>query len=265
MIVLQSASIVKNIEDCRALIFRDTRMQPDLFLCSGSESAEIKAAASTARTVVVTGQPRYDILFNMQALYSKKEFKERHGIRPEQKIVLWTTQTHGFGREENCENLQAVFEAFQDLESGKLIIKQHPAETKVHTELINDFLDRYDVDAILTPIDSDTYEQLFACDLMITKNSTTAIEAVALDKPVIILNLSKKPDIFDYVHERVAIGVYEKKDLRKTILRLLNDDGELKKNRDAYIGRNLFKIDGKATDRVVDAIDQLIGSNKNPI
>lgn len=43
---------------------------------------------------------------------------------------------------------------------------------------------------------------------------------------------------------------------------MLNDDGELKKNRDAYIGRNLFKIDGKATDRVVDAIDQMIASQE---
>ena len=262
MIVLQSASIVKNIEDCRALIFRDSRMQPELFLCAGCESAEIKSAASAARTVIVTGQPRYDILFNMQALYSKKDFKEHYGIKPEQKIVLWTTQTHGLSREENCENLHAVFEAFQGMDGVKLIIKQHPAETEAHTGLINDLLDSYDVDAIRTPKDSDTYEQLFACDLMVTKHSTTAIEAVALDKPVVILNLSKKPDIVDYVRKNVAAGVYEKKDLRETILRLLNDDGELKKNRDAYIGRNLFKIDGKATDRVVDAIDQMIASQE---
>ncbi len=211
MIVLQSASIVKNIEDCRALIFRDSRMQPELFLCAGCESAEIKSAASAARTVIVTGQPRYDILFNMQALYSKKDFKEHYGIKPEQKIVLWTTQTHGLSREENCENLHAVFEAFQGMDGVKLIIKQHPAETEAHTGLINDLLDSYDVDAIRTPKDSDTYEQLFACDLMVTKHSTTAIEAVALDKPVVILNLSKKPDIVDYVRKNVAAGVYEKK------------------------------------------------------
>jgi hypothetical protein len=258
MIVLQSASIVRNIEDCRALIFRDSRMQPDYFLCSGSESAEIKDKASAARKVVITGQPRYDILFNMQVLYSRKDFKERYGIKQEQKIVLWATQTHGFSHEENCDNLQAVFEAFQGLEDVTLIIKQHPAETEDHTALIKDFLDHNDVNSILTAKDSDTYEQLFACDLMITRHSTTALEAVALGKPVIILNLSKESDIVDYVSEKVAAGVYEKKKLRETILRLLDDDEELKKNREAYLDRHLFKIDGKATERVLNVIDQMI-------
>jgi UDP-N-acetylglucosamine:LPS N-acetylglucosamine transferase len=139
-----------------------------------------------------------------------------------------------------------------------LIIKQHPAETEDHTALIKDFLNHNDVNSILTAKDSDTYEQLFACDLMITRHSTTALEAVAMGKPVIILNLSKESDIVDYVSEKVAAGVYEKKKLRETILRLLDDDKELKKNREAYLDRHLFKIDGKATDRVVDVIDQMI-------
>jgi hypothetical protein len=265
MVILQSASIVRDAEECRALIFGDSRMQPDLFLCSGSESAEIKAKASVARTVIITGQPRYDILFNIHMLYSKKDFLKRYSIKQEQKIVLWTTQTHGFSREENCENLEAIFGAIQGLHGVTLIIKQHPAETEAHTALINEFLERYDVNAILTPKDSDTYEQLFVCDLMITKHSTTAIEAIAIDKSVIILNLSKEPNIVDYVSERVAVGVYEKKDLRAAIIGLFKDDGELRKNREAYLEKHIFKIDGKATERVINVIEKTIANQEHQL
>jgi len=263
IIVLQSASILRDIEHGRALIFKDPRMQPDFFLCSGSEAAEIKENVHAAADVIVTGQPRYDIIFNMNELYSKEEFKKTNGIKPYQKIVLWITQTHGLGYEENLKNLKAVFSTFQGLENVVLIIKQHPAETAVHTALINGFLEKYDVKAIITPKESDTYEQLFACDLIITKHSTSAIEAIAMDKPVIILNLSKKPDIIDYVSEKVAVGIYEEKDLRAAIIRLLNDDGELRENRETYLNRRLFRIDGNATKRVVDVIEKAIAHQEH--
>ena len=259
-IVLQSASVVKSIEDCRGLIFQETKLKPDIFLCSGKESGEIKENAKIAKKIAVTGQPRYDILFNPQELYCKDDFRKRHAIKMGQRIVLWATQTHGLGNDENIKNLRAVFGACQDLKDVTLLIKQHPAETKVHTKLINDFLNRYSINAILTPKDSDTYEQLFVCDIMITKHSTTAIEAIALKKPVIILNLSRKTDLVDYVCKQVATGVYDEKDLKDTIEKLLLEESQQEKNRDTYLEDHLSTIDGKATDRVVDVIVQMIDS-----
>ena len=235
-------------------------MKPDIFLCSGKESGEIKENAKIAKKIAVTGQPRYDILFNPQELYCKDDFRKRHAIKTGQKIVLWATQTHGLCNDENIKNLRAVFGACQDLKDVTLLIKQHPAETKVHTKLINDFLNRYSINAVLTPKDSDTYEQLFVCDIMITKHSTTAIEAIALKKPVIILNLSGKTDLVDYVCKQVATGVYDENDLKDTIEKLLLDESRQEKNRDTYLEDNLSTIDGKATDRVVDVIVQMIDS-----
>ncbi|MDD4651090.1 MAG: hypothetical protein PHQ34_02560 [Methanothrix sp.] len=86
---------------------------------------------------------------------------------------------------------------------------------------------------------------------------------MALKKPVIILNLSNYPDIVDYVKEKVAVGVYDRKNLRETILRLNDNDSELQRNRDSYITRNLYRIDGKATDRVIDMIDKMINSREH--
>jgi UDP-N-acetylglucosamine 2-epimerase len=208
--------------------------------------------------VVVTGQPRYDVLYHADKLYSKEKFLKRYNVNPKHKIVLWTTQCHGISEEENKKNFKAVFEMMHNIKNATLIIKQHPGEGGEYTKMIKKFLNKYKINAVITPKSSDTYEQIFACDLMITRHSTTAIEAVALNKPVIILNLSGEPDLVEYVKESVALGVYDEKDLKATIEKLLKDDSELAKNRAKYIEKYLYKIDGKATERVVRLIEKMI-------
>jgi glycosyltransferase involved in cell wall biosynthesis len=89
-----------------------------------------------------------------------------------------------------------------------------------------------------------------------------AMEAVALNKPVIILNLSGEPDVVDYVEQGVALGVYKEGELKPTIEKLLKDDSELAKNRKKYIEKYLYKIDGKATERVVKLIEEMIKNGR---
>ena len=208
--------------------------------------------------VVVTGQPRYDVLFYADKIYSKERFFTEYKINPEHKIVLWTTQCHSLSEEENNKNFKAVFKTMQNLKDTTLIIKQHPGEREEDTKMIEEFLSKYEISAVVTPKSSDTYEQLFVCDLMTTQASTTAMEAVALNKPVVILNLSGEPDIVEYVKEGVALGVYKEEDLEPAIVGLLKDDSELAKNREKYIEKYLYKIDGKATERVVGVIEGMI-------
>jgi hypothetical protein len=212
--------------------------------------------------VIVTGQPRYDILHYVDGVYSKQKFLEKNKINPVHKILLWTTQSHGLSDGENALNFETVFETMQNIENVTLIVKQHPGEGERHTEMIKDYLKKYKVDAVLTKKDSDTYEQIYVCDLLVTRTSTTAMEAVALNKPLIILNLSGKSDAVDYVEQGVALGVYKEEDLKITIEKLLTSDLELAGNREQYIRKYLYKIDGKAAERVVSVIERIIHKEK---
>ena len=212
-------------------------------------------------SVVVTGQPRYDVLCHADKIYSKEKFLEKYKINPDHKIVLWTTQW-GFSDAENISNLKAIFKTMEDMKNITLIVKQHPREEERETEMIEKHLNNYRINAIVTPKISDTFEQLFVCDLMITRHSTTAMEAVALNKPVIILNLSGEPDPVEYVREGVALGVYKEDDLKPAIEKLLKDDSELAKNRKRYIEKYLYKIDGKATERVIKLIEEMINEKQ---
>lgn len=254
-IVLQSARMIEYGEVCRSLIFKkEPDLMPDYFLASGKFFAEMKKKYSVAKNVVAVGLPRYDVLFKPERIYSKAEFLQKHGMAPEQKLVLWTTQCQAFSDEENTLTFRSLFSSIKKIEGVMLIVKQHPAESQRYTDIINQHIKDCGIRAWVASKDSDTYELLFACDLMITGSSTTAMEAVALNKPVIILNLSGESDPVEYVNEGVAQGVYKEQDIRAAIERLLVDDSDLAANRMAYINKYLYKIDGKATQRVMDIV-----------
>jgi len=233
---------------------------PDITCVFGQYYYDLLANESIYKPsqVVVTGQPRYDILYHAGRIYSKDRFLKEYKIDPSHRVLLWTTQCHGFSDEENIRNFRVVFETVEKIENVTLVIKQHPGEDKRYTEMIRDNLANYKIDAVVTPTSSDTYEQLHACDLLITKSSTTAMEAVALNKPVIVLNLGGEADIVDYAEQGVALGVYKEEDLNPSIEKLLKDDSELAKNRQRYIEKYLYKIDGKATERVIGLIERMI-------
>ena len=253
-IVLQSARMLEYAEACRSQIFHEPGLLPDYFLASGKVFGEIKERWHIADQVIVTGLPRYDILSRAHEVYSKKEFLERYSLNAVNRIIHWSTQCHVLSPEENALNIKAVFGAIRGLVGVSLVIKQHPAEPEKYTKELMDQIESYGINAVITPRDSDTYEQLFVCDLMITRHSTTAMEAVALGKPVIILNLSGNPDPVEYVQEGVARGIYNSDDLRAAVEQLLADDSDLSAKRGTYIEKYLNKIDGKATERVIDII-----------
>ena len=239
---------------------KDEIILPDITCVYGQYHHDLltKDSIYEPEQVIVTGQPRYDILHHIDKIYSKKRFLEKYEISPEHKLVLWTTQSHGLSDEENTKNLVAMFKAIQNLKNTTLIIKQHPGERKKDTKKIKQYLTDHKINAVMVPKSSNMYEQIFVCDLMVTKYSTTAMEAVALNKPIIVLNLDDGTDHAGYVKEGVARGVYKDEDLATAIKELLQDDSRLAKNRDRYIEKYLYKIDGKASERVINIIENML-------
>jgi len=209
-------------------------------------------------SLVVTGHPRYDILKFVDQIYSKKRFFEKYKISKNKQILSWLTQSHGMSKEENIRNLETIFKTMEKIDDAVLIIKQHPGEGKIWTDLINQYIQKYDINVILLPKTFDTYELLYVSDLMITKDSTTAAEAAALNKPIVILNLSGKPDNSDYVKEGIAKRATNQKELKFEIENLLKDDKELAKKREEYVKKNMYKIDGKSSERIAKTIKGMI-------
>ena len=234
----------------------DLRPIPRYTLLYGSKYKDILINNSSypSESLVVTGQPRYDCFYNIIKSMDKELFiKENNLKRP---LIVWTTQAHGLSKIENKRNIECFLNLLKHNSKINLFIKPHPGETDLfsYRPLVNQ--------NVTISKDVNLYELLYTCDLMITRHSTTAMEAVALNKPVIILNLSGEPDPVEYVKEGVALGVYKEGDLKPAIEELLRDDSELAKNRKCYIEKYLYKIDGKATERVVTLIEGMINERQ---
>jgi len=217
-----------------------------------------ETSAYPKSSVAITGQPRYDMLNTLQECYQREEILADYRIDPACRVVLWTTQCLGASDEENMRNLRAVRQVVEDVPNCVIIIKQHPREGKVHTDMIKQQLELPNEKIVLVPRTADTFKLIRACDVMITKYSTTALEALGLDKALVIMNLSGEPDKVEYVDQGVALGVYREEDLVPALKKLLNDDAGIAEQRKNYIAQYLYRNDGQASQRVVNLIIQMI-------
>jgi glycosyltransferase involved in cell wall biosynthesis len=205
-------------------------------------------------SLVVTGQPRYDYLYMIsKSLDSDKFLAEKNLLHP---LVVWTSQP-----------ARSVTESMKDIKCFlylldhipiNLFIKPHPIETDL--SIYSPLTQRNNV--VLSK-DIDLYKLLSACDLIITKASTTAMEAAALNKPIIVLNLTGEQDVIDYVKEGIALGVYDEKELPIAVKKLLENDDILRSQREEYIKKYLYSMDGKSSQRVAMFIKELLPNSQD--
>jgi hypothetical protein len=258
---LQSASMDTDKESFKMMfidLFSLNESVADFFLAAGTKFKKIVQDFKVSKEIIIVGQPRYDILHTVDKIYSKDIFFKKYNIDQSKKIILWTTQCHGIDLNENIKNFNVIFNTISGMNNVILLIKQHPAEGDEYDKLIKEFINFYSLNVILLPKISDTYEQIFCSNLVITKDSTTGMEAIALDKPLLILNLSGNPDRMDYVNKGVALGVYSENNLLPSIKLLLKNDHHLAKNRTSFLLENIYKNDGKSTERTIKFIEKII-------
>ncbi|MGV8108371.1 CDP-glycerol glycerophosphotransferase family protein [Methanospirillum sp.] len=228
---------------------------PDITCVYGDADKEflLTNGIYTPDQLVVTGSPRYDIIYHAANIYSRDKFCKKYGLSVQSHIILWPTQTHGRTDEEKFMHLDIVFGACDLIPDTTLVIKQHPGERKKDSQLITSYQKKHQCKSIIIPKDSDTFEAIFASDLVITFHSTTGREAVAFQKPLVVLD---PDDQVGYIRDGVGMGIFSIPQAVDTISFLLKDDSTLAVNREYYIKRYFFAIDGKSTERVVRVIEK---------
>jgi surface carbohydrate biosynthesis protein len=117
----------------------------------------------------------------------------------------------------------------------QLVIKVHPSEDMgPHRAMAEKYRDS----RVHVVKDTDLYALISNCELLITKFSTTALEAMMVGKPVVTINLSGHPTPVPYAEEGAAIGVYRYEDIEQAIVKTLYDEetrSKLKAGRDRFV------------------------------
>lgn len=213
--------------------------------------------------IVITGQPRYDVLAEARKFFDKEKICKRLNLDYNKKIIV--IATGGFqakyGLPDYDEHLlDAVFEATRVFPDVQLIIKLHPMEDgELQRKMVSE---RRLKNVLITK--GELYELLWICDMLITFASTVAIEAIILNKPVVTVNLFGVPDPLPLAEIGAAVGVYKEEDLMPAIRSILMDlqlRKKLIKNQRKFVREHAYKIDGNASSRVVDLIEQMIKRN----
>jgi surface carbohydrate biosynthesis protein len=165
--------------------------------------------------------------------------------------------SQGFTPQENEINRKAIYNALKSLKDVQLVIKLHPSEDQKAAQ--------YRKDTSLKPTivrgwGAFTFELLNASDVVITHYCTTAIEAIILKKPVIVMDFSGKFIWAPYVECGAAIGVHRADALASIIERMLYDEEarqKLEEMQQRYVCKSGFLQNGQASQIVADLVTQM--------
>lgn len=211
------------------------------------------------KDIIITGQPRFDGLCS-----EEKNIEIEKSIDHDKINILWATQCMveaGYcSKEEWNEYVEKVINSLKELGRYQLSIKVHPEEDSQRYEHLenNPHIHIYE---------NSLNELLRTCDVLITYTSTTALEAMILNKPVIIMGLLMNQflNLSPYVKSGAAIGVYKEEDLAPTIKDALYNEEVRKKLAEArkkFVYEHGYIPDGKASERVANLIVQMIEESR---
>lgn len=247
-----------------------TRLFSDRIALWGSSGIEWygRYGNDTSRCVV-TGKPGHDALYSRMRdgslsagggpqkdpraaetiLYVPSYFKD----------IKWL---HGvfYPYDSEYVSMDAITAAMRHFPDKRLVIKVHPFDPVD--------IDRFTTSRLrglgnVTAVkNADILKLIAESSLVITSLfSSSALDAVILDKPVIALNVYKREDLVPFVKYGVALGAKNSEELKGAISRILGDaktrEG-LAANRPQFIRDYAYAIDGKATERVMNEIEKFI-------
>lgn len=207
--------------------------------------------------LVVTGQPRFDAL--IQRGSTAGMVRQEYGIPAEQAVVLFASQPYapgGFVSERARRRVvAAVYRAAAQVPGATLLVKPHPDEDMgYHAKLRATSRTRATI--VLAAPSADIQRLILGSDLLITFHSTSALEAILADKPVLLAG-NQRPDSFqDYVDYGPVLRVAPE-DISSAVADVLAN-GEMAQRlhagRERYFMAQEGLRDGHAAQRCVDLI-----------
>lgn len=212
--------------------------------------------------IVVTGNPKFDKLFRIKNKNSKKNVCEKWNIPYDAEIILLLTsyfvEAKMWSVEQREDFVLAIANAAAKLGNSHLIIKIHPPN-----ERENDYqqIVRGLKNVPLICKYESLPELLDACSLaIIAFSSTTALEAMALQKPVIIVNLFNNvgPSIFEMSG---SIFVTREKDIFPAIEKALYNPtirNEMFARMRDFVYDQANLQDGQAAKRIAELIITMV-------
>ena len=209
-----------------------------------------------AEALRVTGSPRLDDLRDsIRRLDEESTHKTRRalGVAEDGRIVLITTK-----EKEARPVLEACCAAAARVPDVAIVIKPHPAETaEAYAEVV-----RAVPSVSVSPPSITLAELLASAAVVVTVNSTVAVDAAALEIPALVIGLPN--NLSPFVDAGAFAGASEPAEVTGVLGRILYDEGfrqQLAERRRAVFGNPLAHGPGGASAAAAEAVLTLVHSS----
>jgi hypothetical protein len=231
--------------------------RPDVTAVFGESAARflVERGGYARPSVVVTGSPKFDELLAEARGGDVPGLRRSLGVGTDDQLVLVASRyrpirdTH----EAIGSELDRLLGAASTLPGVHLVIKPHPAEgTEPYLAALRG---HPGARAVLAPPDLSLGPLLAACDLLVTVESQSAMEALVLDKPVVLL--SQPSNLRDLVEAGVALGVEAGADPLGALAAALGDPDTretLALARERWVRDLAGGRDGRAAERILQLL-----------
>jgi hypothetical protein len=205
-------------------------------------------AGFSAAQVRVTGQPRFDVLFDAAATADRGAARARLGL-PDGFWVLFASQPW-----QDASIAARVVRAVLDVPGAMLAIRPHPAvSVESFREAVAASGDRVRV------LQGDLHDSLVAADVLVTQHSTVAIEAAILSRQTVFINFTGQVDISPYGECRIGVTVSTWQELASELRRAASGDALVAEDEfRAGLRRLVGPLDGRAGPRLAAFIGELL-------
>jgi glycosyltransferase involved in cell wall biosynthesis len=200
-------------------------------------------------SLVLTGSPKFDELLSAAAGRDRAALRQGLGIGESERLVVVASR-HRAIRDTHASIgpvLPSLVRAIESLPATRCLVKPHPAEAAAdyHADLAG-------AARIQLLPRGDLVELLQAADLLVTVESLSAVEALVLGRPVVVLN--QPNHLRELVDRGVALGVAAGEDPRPALEAALFDPAtreRLAAARGRYLDEVALGVDGRATERLL--------------
>lgn len=254
-----------------AEFYTPARVYCDTMACWGRAFIdEYKKFPQMTSRLIVTGNPRYDELCRRNNAQNnallRRNTRQWLGLAEDKKIVSFLTQprtnTVALGRVNETELLlETVISAVKQHAGLQLVIKAHPSDDiNIYRNYLPHFLKGAENNIIILK-NHNAFDVLEISDAVIIVDSSSGLEALILEKPLIKLNLTKFASLVPYVERGCAIGV----DRPEGLAAALNDclyntevRERLSQRRQSFISDYAYRIDGLAARRTEELMRAIL-------
>jgi hypothetical protein len=231
----------------------------DLVAGYGEElNRTLAASGLNPDKIIPVGNPKFDSIPQRSTTRIRNYVRARCGAKKTKHIFLVATYLFTPGSREWIRALARQLKKLEP-EVFKLVIKPHPDEGPEEYRRI---LEEEQFTEASIVKDIPLYALLDGSDIVFTGSSTVGSEAVLFNKPLICINLTNTQYAVRYDKEGVALLVEREEEILSAIDNVLHSRKvirDLRRARKRVQGLYALGLDGRSSDRFVNAIKKVTG------